>query len=51
VEEVLQQAVTEALEAGETVTRNVTLTLVCEDGQWYAAADEAFLQAISGGLK
>lgn len=51
VEEVLQQAVTEALEAGETVTRNVTLTLVCEDGQWYAAADEAFLQAISGGWK
>lgn len=51
VEEVLQQAMGKALENGETVKRNVTLTLVCENGQWYAVADEAFLQAISGGLK
>ena len=51
VEEVLQQAMGKALENGETVKRNVALTLVCENGQWYAVADEAFLQAISGGLK
>ena len=51
VEEVLQQAMAQAMEAGETVKRNVTLTLVCEDGRWYAAADGAFLQAISGGVK
>lgn len=51
VEEVLQQAMGKALENGETVKRNVTLTLVCENGQWYAVADDAFLQAISGGLK
>ena len=50
VEEVLQQAMAQALENSKTVERNVTLTLVCQDGRWYAVADEAFLQAISGGL-
>lgn len=50
VEEVLSQAVVQALaEDGQLVTRDVTLNLICRDGQWWAVPDQALLQAISGG--
>ena len=51
VEEVLSQAVVQALaEDGQLVTRDVTLNLICRDGQWWAVPDQALLQAISGGV-
>lgn len=51
VEQVLQQAVEEAVAQNtKTVTRDVTLTLIQKDGQWWVVPDEALLQAISGGI-
>ena len=47
----LSQAVVQALaEDGQLVTRDVTLNLICRDGQWWAVPDQALLQAISGGV-
>jgi len=51
VEEVLQQAVTAALqEDAQSVTREVTLSLAYREGQWWVVPDAALLNAISGGV-
>ena len=51
VEEVLSQALVQALaEDAQTVTRDVTLNLICRDGQWWVVPDQALLAAITGGL-
>lgn len=51
VNQVLHQAVELAIrEDGELVSRDVTLELVYQDGQWWVVPDRALLQAISGGL-
>lgn len=50
VSEVLEQAVEKALEDGETVTMDLTLTLIHRDGAWWAAPNETLLTALSGGM-
>lgn len=51
VADVLSEAVVRALaENAELVTRDVTLNLICRDGQWWVVPDQALLQAISGGV-
>lgn len=51
VEEVLTQALVQALaEDAELVTRDVTLNLICRDGQWWVVPDEALLTALTGGM-
>ncbi len=51
VAEVLTEAVTQTLvENGKTLTREVTVKLVCRDGQWWAVPEDGLLSAISGGL-
>lgn len=50
-EELLTQALRELLaESPQTVTRQVTLKLVQQDGQWRAVPDQALLDLLSGGL-
>lgn len=50
VQQVLQQAAREALEADVRYTYDVvSLQLVCSDGSWQPLADGVFLRAISGG--
>lgn len=50
-EEVLAQAFSALLEENtQTVTRQVTLKLVQQDGQWRAVPDKALLDILSGGL-
>ena len=49
-DQTLAQALTEALAAPDTVTRQVTLKLVQQDGQWWALPDAALLDVLSGGL-
>ena len=47
----LAQALAEVLAEKEpTVTREVTLKLVDQDGQWWAVPDKALLEVLSGGL-
>ena len=49
--EMLAQALAEVLAEKEpTVTREVTLKLVDQDGQWWAVPDKALLEVLSGGL-
>lgn len=51
VEEVLHEAITLALaEESVLVSRDVTVTLICREGQWWALPDTALLTAISGGV-
>ena len=51
VEAVLSEAVVRAMaEDAETVTREVTLTLIQRDGRWWVVPEDGLLQAISGGL-
>lgn len=51
VEEVLSEAVIYALaEDAKTVTRDVTLKLICRDGQWWVVPDAQLLQLLSGGI-
>lgn len=51
VADVLREAVVRALaENAELVTRDVTLNLICREGQWWVVPDQALLQAISGGV-
>lgn len=51
VAQVLCEAVAQALaEDAVTVSREASLNLICQDGQWWVAADQALLQAISGGV-
>jgi len=51
VNSVLLEAVEQAIaEDARVVTRDVTLNLICRDGQWWVVADQQLLQAISGGL-
>lgn len=50
VTELLCQAAELAIEDAETVSREVTLKLVCQDGQWWVSPEGALLQAISGGI-
>lgn len=47
----LSQAVTDALEEdATTITRDVTMSLIFRDGQWWVVPDQALLQAISGNM-
>lgn len=51
VNEVLSAAVVYALaEDAKTVTRDVTVKLICRDGQWWAVPDGELLQLLSGGI-
>lgn len=51
VMEVLLEAVEQALrEDARMITREVTLNLIYQDGQWWTVADQALLQTISGGV-
>lgn len=51
VQEVLLEAARLALEEdGNMVTRELTLNLVFQDGQWWVAGDKALLEVLSGGL-
>lgn len=47
---VLEEAAGQAIAAGSSVERGVTLRLVYEDGAWWVMPDQALLAAISGGL-
>ena len=50
-DEVRTQALTEALNgSAKTVTRNITLKLVQQDGRWWAVPDTALLEVLSAGL-
>ena len=49
VNQALNDAVTQALsEDAQTVTRDVTLGLIYQDGAWWVVPDQALLQIISG---
>ena len=49
VDQALSDAVTQALaEDAQNVTRNVTLSLIYQDGAWWVVPDQALLQTISG---
>ncbi len=51
VMEVLLDAVRQAVaEDGVMIRREVTLNLICQDGQWWILGDQALLEAISGGI-
>lgn len=50
VEELLLEAVDQALDEGTWITYDVTLTLIQREGQWWVAPDQALLQALSGGV-
>lgn len=51
IEEVLREAMTQALtEDAETVTEEVTLALIHQDGRWWVVPDQALLQLLSGSL-
>lgn len=45
----LDHAVTLAMAEGKTVTKQITLKLICRDGQWWAVPEDALLTAMSGG--
>jgi hypothetical protein len=48
---VLRDAVVDALEEdGKTMTVELTVNLSYQDGKWWVVADEALLDAISGGI-
>lgn len=48
VDEALLEAVEQALqEDAQTLRREVTLNLICRDGQWWVVPNDALLQAIS----
>ena len=49
LDQALNDAVTQALsEDAQTVTRDVTLGLIYQDGAWWVVPDQALLQIISG---
>lgn len=51
VMEVLRNAVEDALEEdAQTMTVELTVNLSYQDGKWWVVADEALLDAISGGI-
>lgn len=51
IAEVMEEALTQALaEDALLVTREVTLSLIYRDGQWWVVPDTALLLAISGGV-
>lgn len=51
VADVLEQALEQGLQQDSgTITREVTLTLVNRDGQWWVVPDQALLSALTGGL-
>ena len=51
VMDVLYEAVEDALEEdARSMSMTVTVNLVFRDGKWWAVADEALLNAISGGI-
>lgn len=51
VMKVLYDAAAQALkEDARTVTRNVTVNMIYENGQWWILADNELLSAISGGI-
>lgn len=50
VDSVLRDAAAQAIAAGAYTEREVTLNMVYEKGQWWVVPDQAFLNAISGGI-
>lgn len=51
VMKVLYDAAVQALkEDAQTVSRNVTINMIHENGQWWILADDELLSAISGGI-
>ncbi len=51
IEQVLQQAVTDAIaQDARYVTTDVTVKLICQDGQWWAIPDQTLQQALTGGM-
>lgn len=51
VDEVLKAALTQCcLEDVQSVTADVTVELICRDGQWWALPDRQLLTALSGGV-
>lgn len=51
VTQVMYEALDQACaEDARTVTKEMTLELICRDGQWWVVPDTALLQALSGGL-
>ena len=51
VMQVLYDAAVQALkEDARTVTNDVTINMICEDGRWWIVSDSQLLSAISGGV-
>lgn len=51
IEQVLSEALSQALaQDAQTVTREVTLGLVCREERWWVVPDAALLQLLSGGV-
>lgn len=49
-QQALSQALTQVLSEGTTVTREMNVRLVKQDGQWWAVPDGALLAVLSAGL-
>lgn len=49
-QQALSQALTQVLSEGKTVTREMTVRLVKQDGQWRVVPDGALLAVLSAGL-
>ena len=49
-QQALSQALTQVLSEGTTVTREINVQLVKQDGQWWAVPDGALLAVLSAGL-
>ena len=49
-QQALSQALTQVLADGTTVTREMNVRLVKQDGQWWAVPDGALLAVLSAGL-
>ncbi len=49
-QQALSQALTQVLEEGSTVTREMNARLVKQDGQWWVVPDGALLAVLSAGL-
>lgn len=51
VAQVLNQALEQALaEDAKILTREVTMNLICRDGQWWVVPDQALLSVLAGGV-
>ena len=50
LQEVLLEAAQQALDEPKTITRELTLQLIHQDGRWQILADKALLEVLSGGM-